>query len=73
MAAIPQVAYVIDQQGKKMVQINVDDWENFVQEFRRVQDLLVLKNKLKNAFREVRQIQKGEKEGITLEAFLHEL
>jgi hypothetical protein len=30
MAAIPQVAYVIDQQGKKMVQINVDDWENFV-------------------------------------------
>ena len=51
-----------------MVQINVDDWENFVQEFRRVQDLLALKNKLKNAFREVRQIQKGEKEGITLEA-----
>ena len=73
MAAIQQVNYASDQQGKKVVQIKIDDWENFVQEFRRVQDLLALKNKLKNAFRGVRQIQKGEKEGVTLEAFLHEL
>lgn len=73
MAAIPQANYVIDQQGKKMVQISVDDWENFVSEFRRIHDLLALKDKLKNAFREVRQIQKGEKKGITLEEFLHEL
>jgi len=29
MAAIPQVNYAIDQQGKKVVQINIDDWEKF--------------------------------------------
>ncbi len=71
---IPQANYVVDNQGQKIfVQLSLQDWENFVNEFRRLESLLYLKSKLKNAFREVRQIQKGEKQGTTLNDFLNEL
>lgn len=71
---IPHANYVIDSQGHKVfVQLTVQDWENFVNEFRRVESTLGLKNKLKNGFRQIRQIQKGEQEGTTLNDFLDEL
>ncbi len=71
---IPQANYVVDNQGQKMfVQLSVQDWENFVNEFKRIESMLLLKNKLKNAFQEMRQIQKGEKQGTTLNDFLNEL
>jgi hypothetical protein len=65
---------VVDQHGQKIfVQLDVQDWERFVQEFKRIQNLLMLKDKLKNAFREARQIQRGEKKGTTLAEFLDEV
>jgi hypothetical protein len=65
---------VVDKEGQKIfVQLSLQDWENFVNEFKRVESLLFLKSKLKNAFREIRQIQKGEKQGTTLNNFLNEL
>jgi hypothetical protein len=71
---IPHTNYVVDNQGQKMfVQLNIQDWENFVNEFRRIESMLFLRNKLKNAFSEVRQIQKGLKTGTTLNDFLNEL
>jgi len=74
MTKIPEANYVIDHQGKKIfVQIKAEDWDKFVSEFNRIQNLLAFKDKLKNAFREVRQIQREEKEATTLYAFLHEL
>lgn len=71
---IPQANYVVDKEGQKIfVQLSLQDWENFVNEFKRVESLLFLKSKLKNAFREIRQIQKGEKQGTTLNDFLNDL
>lgn len=71
---IPQANYVTNQQGQRIfVQISVQEWENFVNEYKRIENLLLMKHKLKNAFREIRQIQKGEKKGTTLTDFLNEL
>jgi len=72
--AIPKANYVVDNKGQKIfVQINLQDWENFVSEFKRIEMSLSFKNKLKKAFQEVRQIQKGGKKGTTLNDFLNEL
>ena len=71
---IPQTNYVLNNQGQKVfVQLSVQDWERFVGEFKQLESMLLLKDKLKNAFREVRQIQKGEKQATTLHDFLNEL
>lgn len=71
---IPKANYVVDHQGQKMfVQLSLHDWENFVKEFKRMENLLVMKTKLKGAFREIRQIQKGEKQGTSFNDFLNEL
>ncbi len=74
MVTIPQANYVINNQGQKMfVQLSLEDWENFVNEFKRMENMLFLKDKLKNAFIEIRQIQQGKKQGTTLNDFLNEL
>lgn len=71
---VPQANYVVDKQGQKIfVQLSIQEWETFVKEFERMKELLTMKNKLKNAFRDVRQIQKGQKKGTTLNEFLNEL
>lgn len=71
---IPKANYVVDHQGQKMfVQLSLPDWENFVGEFKRMKNLLLMKSKLKDAFRKIRQIQKGEKQGTSLNDFLNEL
>jgi len=71
---IPEANYVVDNQGEKLfVQVNWQDWEAFVQEFKRIENLLFMKNKLKNAFHEIRQIQNGKQSATTLSEFLDEL
>jgi tmRNA-binding protein len=71
---VPNANYVVDNQGQKVfVQLSVQDWEKFVHEYRRMQNLLSFKKKLKSAFREVRQIQRGEMTGVPLNEFLNEL
>jgi hypothetical protein len=71
---VPSANYVVDNHGQKMfVQLTVQDWENFVSEFKHIENMFLLKNTLKNAFREMHQIQNGEKEGTTLNEFLNEL
>jgi len=71
---VPNANYVVDNQGQKVfVQLSVQDWEKFVHEYRRMQNLLSFKKKLKSAIREVRQIQRGEMAGVPLNEFLNEL
>lgn len=71
---IPQANYVINNNGQKVfVQIPVQEWERFVSEFQRFENLFLFKDKLKKAFKEVRAIQKGEKKGTLLKDFLDEL
>ncbi len=71
---IPSAKYLLDKQGKKTaVQLSLQDWEQLVEEFERMSNLLNFKQELKEAFREVRQIQRGEKKGTTLNEFLNEL
>lgn len=53
---LPKANYIVDSQGQKVfVQLSVQEWEQLIQEFRRMEGLLSFKNKLKNAFREVRE------------------
>lgn len=73
-ATIPQVNYVTDNSGKLLfVQLPIQDWNSFIEEYQRLVTLLQFKAQLKNAFREIREIQKGEKAATTLSEFLHEL
>lgn len=71
---IPQTHYVIDSQGQKVfVQVAVQDWENLMKDIQQLETLLKFKLKLKNAFREVRQIKQGKKIGTPLSALIDEL
>ncbi len=72
--AVPQVNYVTDSQGNPVfVQLPIQDWTSFIEEYQRLVTLLQFKARLKNAFLEVRQIQRGEKSATSLSEFLHEL
>lgn len=70
----PHVNYVVNDQGKAIfVQLPVQEWEGFLEEYNRLKTLLLFKERLTTAFKEIREIQKGEKQGTTLEEFLNEL
>jgi len=69
---IPQPNY-IENEKETFVQLSLKDWENFVKEFEQMKNMLTIKSKLERAFREVRQIKKGEKQGTSLKDFLDEL
>lgn len=72
--AIPQVNYVTDSKGKPLfVQMPIQDWTSFIEEYQRLATLLQFKARLKNAFSDIRQIQKGEKVATPLSEFLDEL
>lgn len=64
---LPEVNYVVDKQGHSVfVQVSIQDCENLIHEIKRMEDLLTFKAKLKEAFREVRQVKRGEIQGISL-------
>lgn len=69
---LPPVNYVVNDQEKAVfVQLSVQDWDSFVQEYNRLKNLTIFKERLKTAFREIHQIQKGEKKGTLLTEFLN--
>ena len=71
---LPPVNYVVNDQVKVVfVQLSVQDWDSFVEDYNRLKNLTIFKERLKTAFREIRQIQKGEKKGTSLTEFLNEL
>lgn len=70
----PETNYVVDAKGQKVfVQIALQDWEQLINEVKRLENLLEFKAKLKEAFREVRQIKRGEIQGISLSELIDEL
>ena len=70
----PHINYVVNEQGKPIfVQLSVQEWETFVEDYKRLKNLAVFKERFKTVFKEIRQIQKGEKQGTTLTDFLNEL
>lgn len=71
---LPETNYVVDAKGQKVfVQIALQDWEQLINEVKRLENLLDFKAKLKEAFREVRQIKRGEIQGISLSELIDEL
>ena len=71
---IPEANFVVDSNGEKIfVQINVDEWNAFVQEYKRLQEMLAMKAKLNGAFKQMKRIQNGQNTGTTLTEFLDEL
>jgi hypothetical protein len=73
-SSIPHVNYVTDSNGKPMfVQVPIKEWSDFIEEHQRLLVLLQFKERLKGAFREIRQIQNGEKKATSFKDFLNEL
>ena len=65
IATVPQVNYVTDNSGKPLfVQLPIQEWTSFIEAYQRLVTLLQFKERLKNAFREIRQIQKREKQEL---------
>lgn len=70
----PQINYVVNDKGTPIfVQMPVTEWEKFLDEYKRLKAIATFKERLKTAFKEIRQIQRGEKQGTTLTDFLNEL
>ncbi|NJK84374.1 MAG: hypothetical protein HC912_11900 [Saprospiraceae bacterium] len=66
----PQVNYVVNEKGTPIfVQMTVKEWEDFLADYKRLKSLDIFKERLKTSFKEIRQIQKGEKQGTTLSNF----
>lgn len=70
----PQVNYVVNDKGKPIfVQLSVQEWESFLADYNRLKTLLLFKERFKTALKEIRQIQRGEKQGTSLNDFLNKL
>lgn len=71
---VPQINYVLNEKGTPVfVQMTVKEWEKFLHEYERFKAIATFKARLETAFQEIRQIQRGEKQGTTLTDFLNEL
>ncbi len=71
---LPKTSYVLNSNGQKeFVQVSVQDWDKLVSKMKKLENLLALKTKLKSAFKEIKQIQTGEKKGTSLSEFLNEI
>lgn len=71
---IPQPNYILDEDGQKaFVQIPLQQWEDLLFDLKTLESTLVLKEKLKNALMEVREINSGKKTGTPFNEFLNEL
>lgn len=69
----PRVNYVLNEKGVPVfVQLSVQEWEVFLNDYKRLSQLLRFKSSLKAGFEEIRQIQKGDVKGTTLKDFLNE-
>ncbi len=70
----PQINYVVNEKGSPIfVQMSVAEWEAFVEDYKRLKSFALFKERFKTVFKEIRQIQRGEKQGTTLTDFLNEL
>ncbi len=74
MIAVSKINYVVNNQEQKMlVQINIEDWENIINTFEKMENMITLKTKLQNGFQQIKEIQNKNKKGKTFNNFLNEL
>ncbi len=67
------IQYVTDSDGKKKaVLIPIEEWESLEKHFEELMQYLALKSQVKEAYSEVKEIQKGNIEKISLNDFLNE-
>lgn len=66
------IQYLTNEQGvKTAVQIPLEEWLQFYKEYTSLKQYAAFKQGLREAFQEVREIECGEKTGLTLEEFLN--
>ena len=69
-----KIQYVTDEQGNKQaVMIPIKEWEKLEKQFQELIEYSSLKNGLKEAFLELKEIMKGNKKGKSAKDFLNEL
>ena len=68
-----KIQYVTDSEGnKKAVMIPIEEWKKLEKHFEELMQYLSLKSQLKEAYSEVKEIQKGNKSKFSLNDFLNE-
>jgi hypothetical protein len=69
-----QLQYLNDQDGNlKAVQIPIEEWERLEKRLKKYEQALQVKDDLKAAFKEVKQMKAGKIPKQTLSDFLNEL
>jgi len=67
------INYLTDNSGNKVaVQIPLNEWSELIEDYNRLKQYYDLKEILKESFREIEEIEKGEKSTPSLSEFLNE-
>jgi hypothetical protein len=67
------INYLTDNSGNKVaVQIPLNEWSELIEDYNRLKQYYDLKEILKESFREIEDIEKGEKSTPSLSEFLNE-
>lgn len=66
------INYLTDDCGNKIaVQIPFREWSELMNDYQRLKEYYVLKSKLKKSFREIEEIERGNKKPVSLSGFLN--
>lgn len=67
------VNYLTDSKGNKIaVQIPFPQWSRLLEDYNRLKQYTKLKTNLKISFKEIEEIERGDREATTLSEFLNE-
>jgi hypothetical protein len=67
------INYLTDNSGNKVaVQIPLNEWSELIEDYNRLRQYYDLKEILTESFREIQEIEKGEKSAPSLSEFLNE-
>lgn len=65
------IQYITDTTGRKLVQMPVEDWDSLQEKFSRYEQLLKVKKDLKASFSEIKLMQQGKLEKMSLKEALN--
>ncbi len=67
------IQYLTDTNGEKIaIQISIAQWNKFIEDYKKQVQYSKLKKGIKEAFKEIKEIEKGNQKEVTLTEFLHE-
>ena len=67
------IQYLTDTNGKKKaIQIPIAQWNKFIKDYKKQAQYSKLKKGIKEAFKEIKEIEKGNLKEVTLTEFLNE-